>query len=90
MITAGGCIEGSIRLAEGPIPTQGRVEVCHGGVWGTVCKDGGGEWLDTDADVVCRELGFQEQDEIGKKHTSTVSLAKAVSIAISFVRLSYS
>ena len=30
-----------------------------------MCKDGGGEWLDTDADVVCRELGFQEQDEIG-------------------------
>ncbi|CAI8001623.1 Scavenger receptor cysteine-rich domain superfamily protein, partial [Geodia barretti] len=61
----GGCTEGSIRLAGGQTPRQGRVEVCHGGIWGTVCKEGGSEWLDTDADRVCREVGFQEQDETG-------------------------
>ena len=51
------CTEGSIRIANGSILNEGRVEVCVNGVWGSVCDDG---WDKTDAYVICQQLGFSE------------------------------
>ena len=49
------CNTGDIRLQGSTSVDEGRVEVCMNGVWGTVCDN---NWNDSDASVVCRQLGF--------------------------------
>ena len=44
-----------VRLAGSSLSYQGRLEVFHNGVWGTVCDD---FFSDVDARVACYSLGY--------------------------------
>ena len=45
--------EGAVRLVDGIVPQQGRVEFCRSKRWVKVCF-----WTPNSAPVVCRQLGF--------------------------------
>ena len=53
----GDCIEGSVRLTNGTTESEGRIEVCYTGYWGTICEDTFGIF---DGQVVCRQLGYSD------------------------------
>ena len=49
------CYTGQLRLQGGANETIGRLEICIGGWWGTVCDVG---WRQDSARGTCQELGF--------------------------------
>lgn len=49
------CKHGSVRLMNGTITNEGRVEVCINGIWSSVCD---ANWTQHDATVVCNQLGY--------------------------------
>ena len=46
-----------MRLADGVLAQEGRVEVCVNGVWGSICGTG---WNTIDGYVLCKEAGFDD------------------------------
>lgn len=54
-LTSDGCTHGDIRLVEGSVDWEGRVEVCINNVWGTICDSG---WGSSDAQAACNHVGF--------------------------------
>ena len=48
-------VDGKVALVAGMNPREGRLEICHNSIWGTVCDDG---FSEAAARVVCYSLGF--------------------------------
>ncbi|XP_064397350.1 neurotrypsin-like [Halichondria panicea] len=48
-------IDGAMRLVGGSTVSEGRLEICHNGQWGTICNQG---WTDSRAAQVCSTLGL--------------------------------
>ena len=64
--------DNDIRLVGGNSVSEGRVEMCFNGVWGSICNYG---WDNIDATVVCKKLGFQaesKQTKCSSKYFTTV------------------
>ena len=49
------CTNGDIRIAGSSFTRLGRVEICVNSTWGTICDD---YWDNSDASVVCKQLGY--------------------------------
>ena len=50
--------EGAVRLVDGTVPYRGRVEFCKSGRWSTICNSRFYQWHNSDASVVCHQLGY--------------------------------
>ena len=58
LIGPSNCSDGDVKLVGEKNDIEGQVEICYNGVWGTVCNYG---WDEVDANVVCQQLGFNNQ-----------------------------
>ena len=55
------CNNGDLRLVGSQWSYEGTIEVCFGKIWGLISDF---NWNQQDAEVVCRQLGYQIQGNI--------------------------
>ncbi|XP_061176832.1 adhesion G protein-coupled receptor L4-like isoform X2 [Saccostrea echinata] len=53
-----------VRLVDGKNPYEGRVEISHSGIWGTICDD---KWTDREAGVICHMIGAMRENASVRK-----------------------
>ena len=54
------CVNGTVHLIGGLVPTEGTVQMCVGGRWRELCNR---YWGNQEAVVVCRQLGLPATGE---------------------------
>ncbi|XP_062572842.1 adhesion G protein-coupled receptor B1-like isoform X2 [Saccostrea cucullata] len=57
-------LDETVRLMDGKSPYEGRVEIYHSGVWGTICDD---KWTDREAGVICHMIGATRENASVRK-----------------------
>ena len=60
--------EGQVRLMNGTMANEGRVEICMQGVWGSICRN---NWNNAESAIVCEQLGFQSESKYLKLFLKT-------------------
>ena len=63
------CTHGAVRLMNGSTSDEGRVEMCVNGEWGSVCDS---SWDRQEAQVVCRQLGYNPSCEGTHSYTCKI------------------
>ncbi len=66
-----GCADYELRLVGGTSDLQGRVELCMGNIWGTVCDD---FWGTADAGVVCASLGYSREGTYVYEYSNVLAI----------------
>lgn len=59
-LAAQNCTHGSLRLLWGQGPFEGNVQICINNTWGWICMN---DYRQPDAQVVCRQLGYNGTGE---------------------------
>lgn len=57
----GVCIDGDVKIADGPNEYEGRAEICYDGEWGTICDD---DYHENTAYVICKQLNLPLNSEL--------------------------
>ena len=63
--------DGDVRLLDGRRESEGHVEVCLNGEWGTLCDD---HWDNRNAGVICAMLGYHRESEYTAQHVSSLTV----------------
>lgn len=68
----GTCTTGDVRLYGGATPQEGTVEYCSHNSWHSACNYG---WDCREANVVCRELGYEKAGQLVYISSSNLNLS---------------
>ena len=74
------CSIGDLRLVGGNSASEGRVELCTQGLWGTIAAYY--HWGSHDANVVCRQLGLPWECEFDKPERYCIIILTHLSISL--------